>query len=330
MSKEINTSFNREQIKRVAVIDKEVGEKRYPNKERLADRLGVSSKTIQRDLDFMRFQYEAPIEYDPARGGFYYSDPDFRLNPLKIDASEFLALAVTEKVLAQYKDSPYAKYFKNFYNKISNLFDGKLSIDAKVLDKILSFSVGPARPVDKNVMSAVEKGLKGYRILHVKYITGYTKKESEREIDAYHMKNHLGDWYLIGYCHLAKEIRIFALSRIKEIRLTQRHFDVPDSFNINEYFKDSFGIFESDKIYNVKLKVMNETVGYISEREWHKSQKITQQKDGSILIEFKVNNLTEILFWVLSMGKDCEVLQPKELRDAVKNELKEAMKNYKN
>ncbi len=134
---------------------------------------------------------------------------------------------------------------------------------------------------------------------------------------------------MIGDCHKAKKIKVFALSRIKEIKLTNQYFDVPDDFSIDKYFENSFGIFESDKLYNVKLKIMNESVRYVKEKKGHSSEKITDQKDGSIILEYKVNNLTELSFFVLSLGRDCEVISPKEFREEMINELTAALKNYK-
>jgi len=178
-------------------------------------------------------------------------------------------------------------------------------------------------------MDKITTAVRESRRIWVKYLTGHSGELTEREIDIYHIKNHHGDWYIIGYCHKAKMVKVFAVSRIKEIKLTNRYFVIPTDFSIENYFKDSFGIFESKNIYNVKLKIMNESVRYVKEKEWHKSQKITESKDGSILLEFRVNNLTEILMWILGMGKDCKVIQPKLLKEEVLKELKSAVNNYK-
>lgn len=323
------TLVSKDLLKRIAVIDREIGSKRYPNKERLAKHFSVSTKTIQRDLEFMKFQYSAPIEFDKQHRGFYYDDASFRMNPLAVDASDFLAIAVTEKVLEQYKNTPYVGYFKNFYNKISNIYEGQLSVDIADLDKILSFYIGPVRYVSEEVMHTTERALREFIRCKMTYTTGYSGNVSERLIDIYHIKNYHGEWYLIGYCHKAKKVKVFALSRIKEIRHTNQHFTVPDSFSIEKYFEGSFGLFESSKSYNVKLRIMNDSVRYIKEKKRHSSEILTDQKDGSVILEYKVNDLTELIFWALSLGKDCEVIQPKEFRDHVIDELKEALKLYK-
>ncbi|MBA3386985.1 MAG: HTH domain-containing protein, partial [Chthoniobacterales bacterium] len=46
----------------------------YPNCRKIGEDLEVSSKTIQRDIDFMRDRLGLPIEYDALRFGFYYTE----------------------------------------------------------------------------------------------------------------------------------------------------------------------------------------------------------------------------------------------------------------
>ncbi len=328
MLKQNKSIVSKSLLKRIAVIDREIGKKRYLNKERLSKHLEVSEKTIQRDIEFMKYEYDAPIEFDKKHLGFYYTDERFRVNPLTVDASDFLAVAVTDKVLEQYKNTPYAKYFKSFYQKIANIYEGKLSVNIADIDKILSFYIGPVRYVSDEIMNITERALRENIRCKMVYTTGHSGIVSERLIDVYHLKNHHGDWYIIGYCHKANQIKVFAMSRIKEIKLTNQHFDIPDSFNIESYFADSFGIFESKVTYNVKMKIMNESVRYVKEKKRHSSEKRTELKDGSIILEYKVNALTELLMWALSLGKDCEIIQPKELREAIISELKSALNNY--
>lgn len=329
MAKSKKTEVNKSLLKRLTYIDREIGEKRFPNKILLSKRLGVSTKTIQRDIEFMRFEYDAPVEFSKQRSGYYYSDEKYRLNPLKIDVSDLLAVAVTDKVLQEYRHTPYAKYFRQFYGKLQNLFDEKISIDVRDLDSILSFQVGPVRNVDEKIMETVTAALRERRIISVRYYTGYSGVESDREIEVYHIRNYHGDWYIIGYCHKGKQIKIFAVSRIRKAKLTNRYFDVPEEFDVKEYFKGSFGIYESKKNYKIKLKIMNESVRYIQEKEWHRSQKIRKMKDGTIVMELKLNSLAEIFVWVLALGADCEVMEPEELREMVVEECRKSILNYK-
>jgi len=315
-------------LARMASIDREIAGKRYPNKETLSKFLEVSTKTIQRTIEYMKEEYEAPIEFDRKRKGFIYTEPGFRISPLKMNGADLFALAITDKVLEQYRNSPYAKHFRRFYSKIQNLFPSKVSIDSRELNNIISFQTGPIRQVNDNTMDVINNALRKNIRVKMLYFSAYRGLESEREINPYHLRNYSGDWYLIGYCHRNKDVRVFAVSRIKRITLMNKYFEEPEGFNINDYFKNSFGIFESDKIYNVKLKIMNESVLYVREKQWHKSQKITSLKDGSIILEMSLNSLSEVILWILSLGKDCKVLEPKELKEIILKELQGAINNY--
>ena len=67
------------QHSRLLFIDRKIGEGRYPNCGTLAEEWEVSSKTIMRDLDYMRYQLEAPLEYSAKNRGYYYTEENFKL-----------------------------------------------------------------------------------------------------------------------------------------------------------------------------------------------------------------------------------------------------------
>jgi hypothetical protein len=60
---------------------------RYPNRTKLAETIEVTTKTIQRDIDYMRYQMSVPIEFDFARGGYYFTKPMTELAALPADGS---------------------------------------------------------------------------------------------------------------------------------------------------------------------------------------------------------------------------------------------------
>src|SRR6516162_10171740 len=76
---------------------------RYPNCRKLAEELEVSSKTVQRDIDFMRYRLGLPIEYDQLHFGFYYTEPVANFPTIEISQGELVALYIGQRALAQYK-----------------------------------------------------------------------------------------------------------------------------------------------------------------------------------------------------------------------------------
>jgi predicted DNA-binding transcriptional regulator YafY len=73
-------------------IDHALRAERWPTDKTLAADLEVDPRTIRRDLEFMRDEHHAPIEFDRVRRGYYYADPTFRLPLVQTGQGEMLAL----------------------------------------------------------------------------------------------------------------------------------------------------------------------------------------------------------------------------------------------
>lgn len=313
---------------RLSFIDKEIRSGVFPNKTTLSKKYEISLKTIQRDIEYLKDSYDAPIEYNYKKKGFCYSKT-FILNPLELSEGDFFMLAITEKVLKQYKNSPYEKNVKVFYEKIKNLFNDSISIYLEELDDIMSFEIGPLRDVNKEYFDKIEKAIKENLVVEIIYHSNYSGVDSSRKIDPLHLKNFRGDWYLIAYCHLKNSVRMFALSRIKKLILKDIPFKPHYDIDLNEILKTSFGIYLDNKIYNVKVKFSPYESRWIKERVWHPSQQIKELRDGSVILTMKINNLEEIKRWILQYGKECEVLAPLKLREEIKKETNEMAQIYK-
>ncbi len=74
----------------------------FPNCRKAAEELEVSAKTVQRDIDFMRDRLGLPIEYDPGRCGFHYTQAVTSFPSIEVSEGEIAALFVAQKALAQY------------------------------------------------------------------------------------------------------------------------------------------------------------------------------------------------------------------------------------
>ena len=120
-----------------------------------------------------------------------------------------------------------------------------------------------------------------------------------------------------------------AMNRIKEVKLTNQFFTLPGNFNIKEYFKDSFGKRRTSKIHNVNLEIKQIYINQILEKEIHPSQKLKRLESGNMLVSIKVNELSEIKNWILSMGSKVIVKSPPELSEMVIKDVESVLKLYK-
>jgi len=82
-------------------------------------------------------------------------------------------------------------------------------------------------------------------------------------------------------------------------------------------------------MWNAGKKVTNLIRLIISCMDWHPTQTIRENKDGSIVLSFKTNHFFEVKRWVLSWGDGAKVLAPKELVEEVKQEIRDTARYYK-
>src|SRR3954469_9450631 len=112
---------------------------RYPNCRKLADELEVSAKTVQRDIDFMRYRLGLPIEYDQLHFGFYYTEPVSSFPNIEISEGELVALYIGQKALAQYKGTSFEGPLSTAFRKITDGLRETISVTWSDLDSAVSF-----------------------------------------------------------------------------------------------------------------------------------------------------------------------------------------------
>ncbi len=97
---------------RLLKIDKMIREGQFPTVPMLSKEFEVSTRTVERDIEFLRDSYEAPIQYDAKNRGYVYTEKTFFLRSLFLTNEEFFAVAVFEKTLHQYRGTPYRRKVK--------------------------------------------------------------------------------------------------------------------------------------------------------------------------------------------------------------------------
>jgi predicted DNA-binding transcriptional regulator YafY len=102
---------------------------------------------------------------------------------------------------------------------------------------------------------------------------------------------------------------------------------MPESFDPEELMGSSFGIFKGAPT-KVVVRFDADVSGYIEERQWHETQRIDYEDDGSLLLEMTVAGIEEVKHWILTWGSKAEVLRPSSLREEIVAECKAMVKRY--
>lgn len=309
---------SRPPLVRMQHIDRELRNNHYPNCSSIARHLEVSSKSIQRDIEFMRDMLNAPIEYDPRRKGYCYRKP-WHFNPADfLDRRELDALAVTSSVLAQYQGAPY-------YDEISRAIDKLMHalpvpVDGGGLLDIYSFNNPvPACRINEDDFAVLELAVRERKKVEITYSSSQNQEVTERTVHPYrlHYDQSGGTWYLIAYCELRQAVRTFALCRIQQMALTGEAFVISASFSIERYFEKTFNQTTGAGSSDIVIRFTPYQAQWIREHRWHPSQSIEEHRDGSLTLTFCVGALDAVKRWVMRYGSQAEVLAPLELRQMV-------------
>jgi predicted DNA-binding transcriptional regulator YafY len=308
-------------------FDNQVRARKYPNATSLSERFEVSTKTAQRDIDFMRDRLLCPLEYDSSQKGYYYDDETFSLPMVYLSSEELSALLIARKMLQDISGGSIGAEISSIVDKITNILK-KHSVVADHIDGAFSFQLIEYSPAPEAVFKSVLESCLKKRCLSFTYYSPATEEKSTRTVEPYHLFNYMGTWHLIGYCRLRKEIRDFALSRISDANVSTEPFKIQADFDFKKYFLSTFGLYKGKSTKEVTLRFTPEKSKWIKDQIWHKDQKVKYLKDGSLELSFPVSDFSEIKMEILKHGDQVEVIKPASLREIIKQEVQKILTIY--
>lgn len=299
-------------------IHQAINSRKYPNASTLGEELEVSTKTVMRDIEFMRDRLNLPIEYDGTKFGYFYTEEVDAFPTLQITEGELFALLVAEKALHAYRGSPFEKRLMGAFKKLEKSLPDTVSLNLAEWQKTISFRTVAEPVVNLEVMDILAQAAARKSRLAIRYKKPNSREAEARTIDPYHLANVNGDWYLFAFDHLRKDIRTFVPTRIQSAEPTGEKFVISSQFAAERHLRDSFGIHSKQGEFDVAIRFEKRVADYIREKRWHPSQRLDELEDGSVEVQLKLGSLIEVQRWILGWGGDAHVLRPPELVESVR------------
>ena len=214
----------------------------YPNASTLASRFEVCTKSIHRDLEFMRDRLQLPIQYDGSRFGYYYTEPVQAFPTMQITEGELFALVVAERALQQYRGTSFEKPLLSALQKLEQALPDTISLSLTDVEQTISFRTSSELILDLEVFDALAKATTSRRQLELTYRKPGQPQAEKRIVDPYHLANINGEWFLFAFDHLRNDLRTFVPARIKAIRPTGKTFERRQKFSLDKRLRGSFGV----------------------------------------------------------------------------------------
>lgn len=283
----------------------------------LAGLVGVSRRTIFRDLNELS-AIGVPFYYD-GHSGSYHLDPDFFLPSIDLNLQEALSLLILVHKGGSHLPGPFRKSAIMGGFKIENNLPSEIKRYCNATLKDISIQHGSHSLGDSSdkVFWNLQKAVRMKRKVKFLYHSVFEGGEIETVIDPYHLTFKSRGWYVIGFSSMHGEMRTFKLNRIVKLSILEKCFVPTEKFDVGDYFGRAWSMIREGKICHVKLKFSKKVAKNVSEVYWHTSQQSHFNSDGTLTMEFRVDGLGEISWWILGYGDQVEVLGPAELRKRV-------------
>lgn len=277
----------------------------------LAERFGVSTRTIYRDIDVLSLA-KIPIYTNKGNKGGIKILPEFTLNKSIFSEEEQTEML---NALHNLKAVKYPEV-DGVLTKLGALFKNANSYNWLEVD----FSSWGSGEEEKNKFNKIKSSILSHNVISFNYIS-YEGEETKREVEPYKLIFKGQGWYLVGYCRIRNDDRTFKISRIRELVIKDEEFNFVDG---SKDFKDNYST--KDNMINLVLRFRKEITHRVYDE--FKIEDINNKNDKYIEVKTAFADGEWVYGYILSFGADVEVIEPEYIRKEIKERLNKAIKNY--
>lgn len=285
----------------------------------LARELGVSSRSIKRYIQTL-MDAKIPVYHDREHGG-YRIRRDYYLKPVDLALTEAVSLALLCEHLGTRRGIPNLSDAGRALSKIESALPSVLRSEVRALASRIG--IHPARSEYDGDSSAhygtVREAIRTGTVLRAQYEAARPGAGTEEfEFSPYALFFNQRAWYAVGRHSGRRGLRSLKLVRFQRLEPLRKSFTTPASFSLERYLGNAWRMMRGEREYAVELCFDPHFAQGISETYWHRTQEFRHRDDGSLVMNFRVAGLDEIVWWVLGMGPHCRVIRPAALRDRVR------------
>ncbi|KEO75442.1 helix-turn-helix transcriptional regulator [Anditalea andensis] len=227
----INKDISR--LSRLIAILTQLQTKRIITSTTLAEKFSVSVRTIYRDIKVLE-QAGVPILAEEGKG--YTLMAGYKMPPIMFTEDEANALITAEKLVMVNKDISLIKNYTEATAKIKSVLQNNAKDKAELLSKRVAFWENPNnKEATSNTLSLLQMALTNFNVVNIEYHSTSSAESTKRDIEPFAFINNVGaSWYLIAWCRLRKDYRLFRFDRIKALEITAKTFS-PHKISLEEY-----------------------------------------------------------------------------------------------
>jgi len=338
--------ITRSAFQRYRLIDEIIS--RYPrqfSKKKLfevcRDKCGIRSmSSLEKDIQRLREDHDAPIAYDKRRNGYYYTDPQFRLLRLMLSPDDMEALDYAREVLTATQGASVAGELANALQKVRQSLDIIREVKTETLTRRVVYVEERVLGGNRHYVPILIRAINLNRQIAFRYRkheTALADSAAAVEIPKLRLLHPIllrevaDSWYVIGYDEPTGKERTFALDRMSDLEITDEPCAVPEAVltSVSELFEHIYGITDSSGPVEEILLSFSPLFGrYVKAKPIHQTQEVVRDTDQACVIRLRLAPNRDLLMHLRSYGEHVTVLQPASLAHEMRQSLMTTLANY--
>lgn len=280
----------------------------------LAQRLEVNIRTLRRYIIMLQ-DLGIPIEAERGRNGAYVLSAGFKLPPMMFTNEEALALTVGLISARRLNLADTDRAVESAFAKLERVMPLELKSRVQALTETITLDqkIASFTPPSEVTLSAMSSAAQLRQRVHIRYRPSQGE-DSERDFDPYGLTYYLQRWYVVGYCHLRKDLRSFRLDRITHIDTLDVHFKRPEGFDPLTHVMQAIATMPRKFAFELLLKT---DINTAHKEVFDVLGVLEPDKDG-VIMRGSVEDLDWLARQISIFSFDFVVREPEELKTELK------------
>jgi predicted DNA-binding transcriptional regulator YafY len=280
------------------------------------------ARTVRRDLEALTSDF--PLYTDRVDGQTRWRLVEgFKAPALAFSPTELMSLVFSRDLMKPLDGTHIKDSLDAALNKVTSALPHEALAYVRQMQGYLSVGMGPHNSYKEHrrTIEQLTRAITLKRTVQMRYYSASRNVTGLRNVDPYRLWYAAGALYLVGYCHRRRDVRLFAVDRVRTLAITNRPCQLPLGFDLEAYVQDALVVMRGRPV-DVELVFDRRTAAWVKDREWHPSQRLEPMKDGALKMTLRVADTPELLGWILNFGAGVRVVSPAGLRARVRAEAK--------
>lgn len=284
--------------------------------DELAEECAVTRRTIYRDLQAIE-EAGYPLVKEPSGDGrmlYRFLTGFSKIPPITFSLSELMTLYLCRGQLGLLQGTPFLEDLDAVFGRIRASLPPRSVAHLERLAQVITPRFQGRRDYSdkRDILEALRRALLYQYRCTIRYAPA-RRPAADYLCDPYTLLFFKDALYVVGYVHNRRALRRFLVDRIESVQVEEQRFEIPDSFNLEEVDREAFGMV-GEGLQDIRVRFLPEVAHLILERQWHPTQQLDLQPDGSLILSLQAGGQKEILSWLYSFLPHLEVLAPETLR----------------